>query len=143
MAKKRATKRKAKAKTSRRSKREWKDVTFERLDAWRAARKIPKKTMAEMLGVTNSTYHNWARGIAVATPNTQSRILKVMSEADAGPAVATQEGPTGQPEVMAATGEIVALDHLSQLFRDPSAVFPLPAHRCQGARGGGPGATVA
>ncbi len=122
-----AKKKRKKAAKKRRT-REWIKVTFETLDGWRAARNIPKKKMAEMLGVTNSTYHNWARGVAVATPNTQDRILRVIggsghaSHADTG-------DPNAGPEVMAATGQIVksyldtrptgmTVDKLVKLVRD-------------------------
>ncbi len=108
MAKKRSRLKTTKRKPTRRRKREWKDVTFEILDAWREARRIPKKKMAEMLGVTNSTYHNWARGVAVATPNTQSRILSVIGSASAPTKALNGHSNAGsQPEVMNVTGEIV------------------------------------
>jgi DNA-binding transcriptional regulator YiaG len=97
-----------KRKSLKKTKRRWKDVTFERFDAWRDSRKIPKNKMAEMLGVTNSTYHNWARGIAVATPNTQQRILRVITAPDPnGLSTAPLNGADLRPDVMAATGEIV------------------------------------
>jgi len=85
--------------------REWTKVTFDTLDSWRAARNIPKKKMAEMLGVTNSTYHNWARGVAVATPNTQERILRVIGGESSSAANSGNGGHNA--EVMAATGQIV------------------------------------
>lgn len=87
----------------RRRPREWTLVTFEEIESWRSQRGIPKKRMAEMLGVTNSTYHNWARGIAVATPNTQERIRGVLS----GGADTSSE-PEGKAEVIRATGQIVS-----------------------------------
>jgi transcriptional regulator with XRE-family HTH domain len=107
MAKTRKRPKTTKRKPIARRKREWKDVTFEVLDSWREAQRIPKKTMAEMLGVTNSTYHNWARGVAVATPNTQTRILSVIGRAAPG---APQNGSSthgASAEIMNATGEIV------------------------------------
>lgn len=57
---------------------EWSIVTYEELEAWRAGQEIPKKRLAHLLGVTNSTWHNWARGKAVATPTTQRRIRAVI-----------------------------------------------------------------
>lgn len=54
--------------------RSWTVVTFDELEAWRQRQGLPKKRVADRLGVTNSTYHNWARGIAVATPATQHKI---------------------------------------------------------------------
>lgn len=58
--------------------RAWTIVTFDELDAWRQRQSLPKKRVADLLGVTNSTYHNWARGIAVATPSTQQRIFDLI-----------------------------------------------------------------
>lgn len=118
--------------TRRRRTREWSRVTFEALDGWRAARNIPKKKMAEMLGVTNSTYHNWARGVAVATPNTQDRILKVIG-GNGSDASGTAKS-SANPEVMAATGQIVksyletrpngiTVDKLVKLVRDVRAAL--------------------
>lgn len=91
----------------RQQRRVWSIVTYEELDAWRAERNIPKKRMAEMVGVTNSTYHNWARGVAVATPNTQERI-RALLQGESGPARggAPEESPTS--EIVLATGQIVA-----------------------------------
>lgn len=54
--------------------RAWTIVSFEELEAWRQRHNLPKKRVADLLGVTNSTYHNWARGMSVATPATQQRI---------------------------------------------------------------------
>ncbi len=88
--------------SKKRRPRAWNLVTFEEIEAWRSQRGIPKKRMAELLGVTNSTYHNWARGIAVATPNTQERIRGVL----AGDKETTE--PEGKAEVIRATGQIVS-----------------------------------
>jgi transcriptional regulator with XRE-family HTH domain len=105
-ARKSSTRKKAtRKKAGKKRTREWTKVTFEQLDAWREERKIPKKKMAEMLGVTNSTYHNWARGIAVATPNTQERILGVLNETHQGNGASS--GGAISPDVMTATGQIV------------------------------------
>jgi transcriptional regulator with XRE-family HTH domain len=92
----------------RREKREraWTVVTFDELDAWRAERKLPKKRMAELVGVTNSTYHNWARGSAVATLNTQERIRGLMDGRDA--ASELSEPTPSSPDVVSATATIVA-----------------------------------
>lgn len=90
--------------SKKRRPRAWTLVTFEEIEAWRSQRAIPKKRMAELLGVTNSTYHNWARGIAVATPNTQERIRGVL----AGRNPVTDPSAGGKAEVILATGQIVA-----------------------------------
>lgn len=69
---------KAKAKGSSARRPSWSIVTYEQIEAWRTKQGLPKKRMATLLGVTNSTYHNWARGIAVATYNTQRKIRDVL-----------------------------------------------------------------
>ncbi|MGE0710551.1 MAG: hypothetical protein AB7N76_17890 [Planctomycetota bacterium] len=85
--------------------RQWTIVSFDELDGWRSERGIPKKRMAEMVGVTNSTYHNWARGSAVATQNTQERIRAILD----GRADVNGDGTqVVRGEVAAATGTIVA-----------------------------------
>lgn len=95
-----------KVSVAKKKRREWTVTTFEELDAFRAKHAIPKKKMAELLEVTNSTYHNWARGIAVATPKTQQRIRRII---DAGAPLADGVSPeiNTRPEVMEATGRIV------------------------------------
>ncbi|MCA8923387.1 MAG: helix-turn-helix transcriptional regulator [Planctomycetes bacterium] len=54
-------------------------ITFAQIEQWRTERKLPKRRMAEVLGVTNSTYHNWARGKAVPTVNAQRKLLAALS----------------------------------------------------------------
>lgn len=100
------TKKKAKA---RRRKRAWTLVTYAELDAWREKRGIAKKKLAEILGVTNSTYHNWARGVAVATPNTQARIRKLLDEGpdDFVKGVPVYHTSRKNPATVEATGKIV------------------------------------
>lgn len=92
--------------TSARKGRAWTEASFEDLERYRTEHKISKKRMAELLEVTNSTYHNWARGVAVATPKTQARIRRII---DGGPPM--DGGTNGElltaPEVMEATGRIV------------------------------------
>ena len=61
---------------------QWSIVTFEELEKWREGQGIPKKRLAHLLGVTNSTWHNWARGKAVATYSTQRRIRAVIDGQD-------------------------------------------------------------
>lgn len=99
--------------------RAWTIVTFDELEAWRQRQNLPKKRVADLLGVTNSTYHNWARGIAVATPATQQRIFDLIrGGAVALPAARTSGivlptvGPTpngaGEVEaVLSSTAQIV------------------------------------
>lgn len=88
MARKKPRVRKARAAaeddTGRRDERkpQWSIVTFEELERWREGQGIPKKRLAHLLGVTNSTWHNWARGKAVATYATQRRIRTVIDGQD-------------------------------------------------------------
>ncbi|HBP19785.1 MAG TPA: hypothetical protein DEA08_18590 [Planctomycetes bacterium] len=100
--------------------RTWTLVTFAEMDGWRAERNIPKKKMADLVGVTNSTYHNWARGSAVATLNTQERIRNLL---DSGGLAAEVRGASAgggrAPDVLNATGQIVA-SYLAHKKREAS-----------------------
>lgn len=98
--------------------RAWTIVSFDDLEAWRQRQHLPKKRVADLLGVTNSTYHNWARGIAVATPATQQRIFDLIrgGAARAVPArtngivlpAATHHNGAGEVEaVLTSTAQIV------------------------------------
>lgn len=64
--------------------RGWAITTFSALETWRERQRLSKRRVADLLGVTNSTYHNWARGRAVATPAAQQRILDLI-RGDAAP----------------------------------------------------------
>src|SRR5687768_13287757 len=90
--------------------RAWTVVTFEDLEAWRQRQGLPKKRVADMLGVTNSTYHNWARKIAVATPTTQQRIHALINGGVAtralGGGAAAHDGADSEA-VMQSTAQIV------------------------------------
>ena len=91
--------------------RTWSLVTYAEMDAWRAERNIPKKKMADLVGVTNSTYHNWARGSAVATLNTQERIRNLLDSGGAGVEPRASGGTSSEgraAEVISATGQIVS-----------------------------------
>lgn len=99
--------------------RSWSLVTFAEMDAWRDDRNIPKKKMADLVGVTNSTYHNWARGSAVATLNTQERIRNLLDSGGVGAVGASNGASAGRPEVISATGQIVA-SFLSNKKREAS-----------------------
>ena len=103
-----STSRTKKAPSSARKGRSWTEASFEELEEYRVEHKISKKRMAELLEVTNSTYHNWARGVAVATPKTQARIRRII---ESGPPPTNgsngDSDATASPEVMEATGRIV------------------------------------
>lgn len=117
--------------------RSWTVVTFAELEAWRQGQGLPKKRVADRLGVTNSTYHNWARGIAVATPATQHKIHALITGAPDGAlrSSARHNGGLDRVEdgalaVLASTAQIVNAylhsgpagkltpDDLCQLIRD-------------------------
>ena len=79
----------------------WSIVTYDQIEEWRKKQGLPKKRMATLLGVTNSTYHNWARGIAVATYNTQRKIRDVLDRDTVPSGVASaprrKSGPNPNP----------------------------------------------
>jgi hypothetical protein len=75
--------------------RQWTIVTFADLEAWRQRHALPKKRVADLLGVTNSTYHNWARDRAVATPTTQQKIYSLIH--DGPPAEGAPRKGAGAP----------------------------------------------
>jgi transcriptional regulator with XRE-family HTH domain len=104
-------------KKAQKRRRSWSLLTFEDLEKWREREGLPKKRAAEKLGVTNSTYHNWARGIAIPNTNTQKKLRETI---DAPP-----QGPDGLPigpsdETMRALAGIVT----TYLQSSPSKVSP-------------------
>jgi transcriptional regulator with XRE-family HTH domain len=121
MAKKKTTTRRKKAtgssrkSSARKARRKptWGIVTYQELEAWRVKQGLPKKRLAEQLGVTNSTYHNWARGIAVATTKAQQRIKelittgKISGSAAPTAAASSSEGGGTPAEAYTATAQIV------------------------------------
>lgn len=120
--------------------RAWTVVTFADLEGWRQRHGLPKKRVADLLGVTNSTYHNWARGMAVATPATQHKIHDLInggSVPTARPAAGLLQGGSGGngadgQAVLTSTAQIVNAyvqrvgtdrmtpDDLCKLIRDVS-----------------------
>ncbi|MCO5169957.1 MAG: helix-turn-helix domain-containing protein [Planctomycetes bacterium] len=115
--------------------RAWSIVTFAQLEEWRQRQGLPKKRVADLLGVTNSTYHNWARGLAVATPSTQHKIHELINggrvllpRANGGPAA---HNGSDEEAVLTSTAQIVNAylqastarltpEQLCQLIRDVS-----------------------
>jgi DNA-binding XRE family transcriptional regulator len=61
---------------SKTKKPKWSILTYARIERRRKELGLSKAAMAEALGVTNSTYHNWRRGTTVPHPN-QQELLKV------------------------------------------------------------------
>jgi len=115
-AKKTAAKKKTTAAQKKLARRpEWSEVTYEQMEEWRKAQGLPKKRFANVIGVTNSTYHNWARGIAVATYNTQRKIRdiiegRILPSADGRTAPArlgSRANGGGPTDVIGATADIV------------------------------------
>lgn len=104
--------RKKKAGASAR-KPKWSIVTYDQIEVWRKDRKLPKKRMAMLLGVTNSTYHNWARGIAVATYNTQRKIQEIMDKGEVPAHVLAQPRSGGRAAGVAGGGTQQRLQELT------------------------------
>ena len=52
----------------------WGVVSFKKIEEWRTKLGLSKSGMAEALGVTNSTFHNWRRGTTVPHSNQQDDI---------------------------------------------------------------------
>ena len=73
-----ATRKKAQGKSTKKPK--WTVVTYKKIEARRTELGYTKSAMAELLGVTNSTYHNWRRGTTVPHPNQQEQIKSVISK---------------------------------------------------------------
>lgn len=57
----------------------WTTVTYKQIEKKRESLGFSKSAMAQILGVTNSTYHNWRRGTTVPHPNQQEQIKSVLS----------------------------------------------------------------
>ena len=120
-----------------RRKRSWSVVTYEELEAWRERESLPKKRAAELIGVTNSTYHNWARGLAVATPNTQRKIRELID--GEGVSIGAAGASNGlQEESLRTTAQIVTTylqtqhqdgmdpENLTKLVREVRQALLLP-----------------
>ena len=81
-----ATKKQTKKKNGRKTtkKPKWTVVSYKKIEAKRAEFGFSKSAMAEILGVTNSTYHNWRRGTTVPHPNQQDAIKVALDNLSAG-----------------------------------------------------------
>ena len=71
----RSTKKKATTK-GKGKKPTWGVISFKKIEEWRVKLGLTKGAMAEALGVTNSTFHNWRRGTTVPHPAQQDEILQ-------------------------------------------------------------------
>lgn len=70
-------------KTKSKKKPTWGAVTFKQIEARRNALGLSKAKMAEALGVTNSTFHNWQRGTTVPHANQQEVIAETLGTLEA------------------------------------------------------------
>jgi DNA-binding XRE family transcriptional regulator len=70
----------------------WGVVNFKQIEARRKELSLPKSTMASNLGITNSTYHNWARGATVPHESQQEQIKAALDTMTGAPA---KEGGAG------------------------------------------------
>lgn len=78
-------------------KRSWSIVTFAELDAWRESVGLSRYGLAQQLGVTNSTWHNWQSGRAVAEARHQRAAKKLMEDTKAPDAAACLEAMASKP----------------------------------------------
>lgn len=87
------TPKKVRKPSTRKAKPAWTVVTFDELERYRKRRGLSKKAMADLCGVTNSTYHNWQRGTCAAFPRIQRHIRKVIDGSHAQYQPARQPAP--------------------------------------------------
>jgi len=73
------TRKKTRGKASNTKKPKWSVVTYKQIEARRTELGYSKSAMAELLSVTNSTYHNWRRGTTVPHANQQETIKTVIA----------------------------------------------------------------
>jgi DNA-binding XRE family transcriptional regulator len=62
----------------------WTIVTFKQIETARASLGLSKAAMAQALGVTNSTFHNWQRDATVPHPAQQESIKASLASLAAG-----------------------------------------------------------
>lgn len=82
----------------------WTVTTFGKIEEVRKSLRWPKLAMADLLGVTNSTYHNWASGKAVPVESRQRQIAKALERAGQSRASGDSQAI---PEAVQATAEVV------------------------------------
>lgn len=70
----------------------WGVVNFKQIEARRKELSLPKSTMALNLGITNSTYHNWARGKTVPHESQQEQVKAAMDSMTGAPARSDASG---------------------------------------------------
>jgi DNA-binding transcriptional regulator YiaG len=87
-----ATKTRKKSQTTKKPK--WTVVTYKQIEARRIELGLSKSAMAEALGVTNSTYHNWRRKTTVPHPSQQESIKATMAKLKPGSRATTKTRAT-------------------------------------------------
>jgi len=60
----------------------WSLTTFNKIEKARSSLGLSKVAMSKMLGVTNSTYHNWKKGTAVPHETAQQEIVDAIASAE-------------------------------------------------------------
>lgn len=81
---------------------DWKHTSFAEIEAWRTENRLPKYRTAELLGISNGTYHNWAKGRAVPSLSTQRKLKEMIQ----GPAPSGGGGGGGgEPDAAPARNE--------------------------------------
>lgn len=98
----------------------WGVVNLKQIEARRKELGLSKTAMANNLGITNSTYHNWARGTTIPHPAQQDQIKAALDSMTGasngtgttrrkpGPKPGSKRQPKAVPERTAATRENVA-----------------------------------
>ena len=86
--------------TSSTKKPKWTTVTYKQIEKKRESLGFSKSAMSQILGVTNSTYHNWRRGTTVPHPNQQEQIKSIMGTLTAS------SKPKGKPKGKAKRGAV-------------------------------------
>ena len=80
----------------------WSVINFKKIESVRNQLGFSKSAMAEAMGVTNSTYHNWRRGSTIPHLAQQEQIVATIARLQASEGSASP--PEGQPEDTRAPG---------------------------------------
>jgi DNA-binding XRE family transcriptional regulator len=80
---------------------EWTETTFEELENYRRARGLSRLKLASVIGISNSCYHNWQRGLNAPNLNTQHRIRRLLDEPVFAPVGRFVGYPSGLPPTTA------------------------------------------
>jgi len=88
------TQKKTRSKASDTKKPKWSVMTYKQIEARRVELGYSKSAIAELLSITNSTYHNWRRGTTVPHANQQETIKTVLANL---PSIKEAGKPTTKP----------------------------------------------